>query len=92
MTGEEILGLFYDSFEFKKGKHGWNSKLDLNFYKGKVLNYNILDFNSGKLILEKGTKVTQRHIDDVLKKKRSIFCIEEDNTDKLLLKNSKVPS
>ena len=79
MIGEEILGLFYDSFGFKKGKHGWNSKLDLNFYKGKVLNYNILDSNSGKLVLEKGTKVTQRHIDDVLKKKRNIFCIEEES-------------
>ena len=36
MTGEEILGIFYKFIEFKKGKHGWNSKLDMNFYKGKV--------------------------------------------------------
>ena len=27
MTGEEILGIFYRSIDFKKGKYGWNSKL-----------------------------------------------------------------
>ena len=79
MTGEEILKVFYDSYEFKKGKHGWNSKLDLGFYKGTVLNYNILDSSTGKIILEKGTKVTQRIINDVSKKKIKIFCIEEES-------------
>ena len=47
MTGRNIK-FFMKFIEFKKGKHGWNSKLDINFYKGKVLNYNILI-----LILEK---------------------------------------
>ena len=36
MTSEEILSFFYDKIDFKKGKFGWESKLDLNFYKGKV--------------------------------------------------------
>ena len=79
MTGEEILGIFYRSIEFKKGKFGWNSKLDISFYKGKVLNYNILDSNSGKVVLEKGTKVTQRFVDEIQKKKINIFCIEEES-------------
>ena len=29
MTNEEILSIFYESIEFKKGKHGWNFKIDL---------------------------------------------------------------
>ena len=79
MTGEEILGIFYKSIEFKKGKYGWNSKLDLSFYKSKVLNYKILDSNTGKVVLEKGTKVTQRFINEIQKKKINIFCIEEES-------------
>ena len=79
MTGEEILGIFYKFIEFKKGKHGWNSKLDMNFYKGKVLNYSILDSNTGKVVLEKGTKINQRFINEIQKKKINIYCIEEES-------------
>ena len=79
MTGEEILGIFYKSIEFKKGKYGWNSKLDISFYKGKVLNYNIIDSNNGKVVLEKGTKVTQRFVHEIEKKKINIFTIEEES-------------
>ena len=67
MTGEEILSFFYDNIEFKKGKHGWNSSLDLNFYKGKVLNFDILDSSNGKILLQQGTKVTQRLINEIIK-------------------------
>ena len=79
MTGEEILRVFYESIELKSGKYGWNSKIDINFYKGKVLNFNIHDANSGKIILEKGTKVTQRLINEISKKKINIFCLEEES-------------
>ena len=79
MTGEEILGIFYRSIGFKKGKYGWDSKLDISFYKGKVLNYNILASNSGKVVLKNGTKVTQRFVDEIQKKKINIFCIEEES-------------
>ena len=79
MTGEEILSFFYDKIDFKKGKFGWESKLDLNFYKGKVLNYNILDHTNGKILLEKGTKVTQRLINETLKKKNKVFAIENES-------------
>ena len=79
MTGEEILKIFYDSLIFKKGKYGWNSRLDISFYKGKVLNYNILDSSNGKIILDQGTKVTQRHINEISKKKINIFSLEEDS-------------
>ena len=78
MTNEEILSIFYESIEFKKGKHGWNFKIDLKFYKGKVLNYNILDQNTGKILIEKGTKVSQRIINEV-EKKKSLFCLEEES-------------
>ena len=77
MTGEEILSTFYDSVIYKKNKYGWSYKIDFNFLKGKVLNYNILDSNTGKVVLEKGTKITLKTINDVNKKKINAFSIEE---------------
>ncbi|HJL58290.1 MAG TPA: DNA-directed RNA polymerase subunit beta, partial [Alphaproteobacteria bacterium] len=56
-----------------------DSKLDISFYKSKVLNYNILASNSGKVVLKNGTKVTQRFVDEIQKKKINIFCIEEES-------------
>jgi len=35
MTGEEILKTFYSAVEYKKGKFGWDAKLDLQFFKRK---------------------------------------------------------
>ena len=65
MTGEEILNFFYDILTFKKNKNGWISKIDLDFYKSKVLNINILDSSNGKILIKKGIKVTQRIINEI---------------------------
>ena len=76
MSAEEILNTFYDNNEYKKNKYGWHFKEDLNFYKGKILNYDFLDSNTGKIILAKGTKATQRTINELGKlKKRAQFML-----------------
>ena len=69
MTAEDILMTFYDKMTFKRDKFGWSSNLDLSFYKGKVINSNILDANSGKVLIQQGTKVNQRILDEIIKKK-----------------------
>ena len=79
MSAEEILNTFYDYIEYKKNKYGWQFKEDLNFYKGKILNYDFLDSNTGKKILEKGTKVIQRTINELSKKKLNLLTIEENS-------------
>ena len=33
---------------------------ELSFFKGKILNFDILDSKNGKIILTKGTKVNQK--------------------------------
>ena len=53
-----------NTLTFKKGKNGWISKLDLDYYKGKVINNNILDANNGKILINNGIKVTQKIIND----------------------------
>ena len=70
MSAEEILNIFYDNLSYKKNDHGWQFKEDLSFFKAKILNFDILDSNSGKILLSKGTKVNQKIINDLKKKKQ----------------------
>ena len=79
MSGEEILNFFYDSKQYKKNTYGWQFKEDIKFYKGKILNYDFLDSNKGKIIFEKGTKINQRMINESYKKKISLLTIEESS-------------
>ena len=79
MTSEEILAIFYDNITCKKNDYGWQFKEDLSFYKGKILNYNILDSKNGKILITKGTKVNQKIINDVKKKNSSTITIDNDS-------------
>ena len=78
MTAEEILGVFYDTVSYKKNEHGWQFKEDLSFFKAKILNYDILDPKTGKLLISKGTKVNQKIINDLKKKNLSIISINNE--------------
>ena len=53
MTAEDILMTFYEKIIFKRDKFGWSSNLDLSFYKGKVINYDLLEASKGKIVLPK---------------------------------------
>ena len=79
MSREEILNFFYDSIEYKRNKFGWQFKTDLSFYKAKILNYDFIDSNSGKIIFTKGSKLNQRIINEFLKKKINHLTIEESS-------------
>ena len=79
MTGEEILSLFYDSIAYKKNEFGWSFKPDLSFFKAKILNYDLLDYKNGKVLLSKGTKVNQKLINDLKKKSISNIAINEES-------------
>ena len=79
MTSEEILAIFYDNITCKKNDYGWQFKEDLSFYKGKILNYNILDSKNGKILIAKGTKVNQKIINEVKKKNSSTITIDNDS-------------
>jgi len=79
MTGEEILSLFYDNVLYKKNDFGWSFKQDLSFFKGKILNFDLLDSKNGKLLLSKGTKINQKIINDLKKKNISNLTINEES-------------
>ncbi len=79
MTGEEILSLFYKNIPYKKNEYGWSFKPDMSFFKAKILNYDLLDSKSGKLLVSKGTKVNQKIINDLKKKNISNISISEES-------------
>ncbi len=79
MTSEEILSLFYDNILYKKNEFGWSSKQDFSFFKGKILNFDLLDSKSGKVLVSKGTKVNQKIINELKKKNISNIVIEEQS-------------
>ena len=78
MTAEDILTTFYDTINFKRDKFGWSSKLDLNFYKGKVINYDLLEASSGKIVVNKGIKVTQRIVNELQQKNIKAYSLLEE--------------
>jgi len=79
MTAQEILSFFYETIDYKKNKYGWELEGDLAFFKGKILNYDLLDTNNGKVIFLKGTKITQKIINDKVKKKINSLTIKEES-------------
>ncbi len=79
MSAEEILSIFYDNNSYKKNDYGWQFKEELSFFKGKILNYDILDSKSGKTLLTKGTKVNQKLINDLKKKNLSSITINNES-------------
>ena len=79
MTGEEILSLFYDSILYRKTDHGWSFKEDLSFFKGKILNFDIIDSKNGKILLTKGTKINQKIINDLKKKSLPNLTINQES-------------
>src|SRR5207302_11185732 len=60
MSKEEILGFFYDTTTFRRGKKGWMAEFDPTHYRGAKLNTDLVDAKTGKVKAEAGTKLTPR--------------------------------
>jgi len=60
MTAEEILAYFYDTLTFERDEKGWKIPFDADRLRGVKLLNDLVDADSGEVMLEAGTKVTQR--------------------------------
>src|SRR5690554_1357704 len=61
MTAEEILAAFYDKvFYTRDGKDAWRTPFDPERMKGIKLATDLVDADSGEVVLEAGKKVTPR--------------------------------
>src|SRR3989337_832452 len=60
MDGEEILRTFYKHVSYKRAKEGWRVPFDANRLKGYKAVNDLIDADSGKVVVEAGKKLTVR--------------------------------
>jgi DNA-directed RNA polymerase subunit beta len=60
MDGEEILKTFYKQVVYKRAKDGWRVPFDANRMKGYKAVNDLVDADTGKVVVEAGKKVTVR--------------------------------
>src|SRR5213083_913590 len=60
MDAEEILSTFYRKIAYKRQKEGWRVPFDSNRFRGYKAINDLVDADSGKVVLEAGKKLTVR--------------------------------
>jgi len=60
MDGETILNTFYKQVSYKRQKDGWRVPFDANRLKGYKAVNDLVDADSGKVVVEAGKKITVR--------------------------------
>src|SRR5579883_1087254 len=60
MSGEEILNTFYKQVPYKRTKDGWRVPFDANRLRGYKAINDLVDADTGKVVLEAGKKLTVR--------------------------------
>ena len=58
MSKEEILNYFYETVTFTKDKKHWKTAFVSALFKGVKLSHDLVDAETGKVVLEKGEKIT----------------------------------
>jgi DNA-directed RNA polymerase subunit beta len=60
MDGEEILNTFYKKVVYKRQKDGWRVPFDANRFRGYKAINDLVDADSGRVVVEAGKKLTVR--------------------------------
>ncbi len=60
MDGEQILDTFYKQVAYKRTKDGWRVPFDANRMRGYKAINDLVDADSGKVVVEAGKKITVR--------------------------------
>ncbi len=60
MSGEEILKTFYKQVVYKRAKEGWRVPFDADRLRGYKAVNDLVDADTGKVVLEAGKKLTVR--------------------------------
>jgi DNA-directed RNA polymerase subunit beta len=60
MDGEEILSTFYKSIEYRRDGEGWRVPYDAERFKGVKATIDMLDADTGEVVIEAGKKLTAR--------------------------------
>src|SRR5678810_187967 len=60
LDGEEILNTFYKKVPYKRQKDGWRVPFDANRLRGYKAVNDLVDADSGRVVVEAGQKITVR--------------------------------
>ena len=60
LDGEEILSTFYKKINYKRTKDGWRVPFDAARFRGYTTINDLIDADTGKVVLEAGKKLTVR--------------------------------
>src|SRR6187397_236876 len=60
LDGESILSTFYKKINYKRAKDGWRVPFDANRFRGYSTINDLIDADTGKVVLEAGKKLTVR--------------------------------
>jgi DNA-directed RNA polymerase subunit beta len=60
LDGEQILSTFYKKIVYKRTKEGWRVPFDANRFRGYSTVNDLIDADTGKVVLEAGKKLTVR--------------------------------
>src|SRR5476651_241919 len=60
LDGETILSTFYKKISYKRTKEGWRVPFDANRFRGYSTVNDLIDADTGKVVLEAGKKLTVR--------------------------------
>src|SRR6201986_2898689 len=61
LDGEQILSTFYKKIIYKRGKEGWRVPFDASRFRGYSTVNDLIDADTGKVVLEAGKKLTVRN-------------------------------
>src|SRR5919106_5469448 len=61
LDAEEILRTFYKHVSYKRAKEGWRVPFDANRLRGYKAVNDLVDADTGKVVVEAGKKITVRH-------------------------------
>ncbi|NDW06714.1 DNA-directed RNA polymerase subunit beta [Jiella pacifica] len=79
MDGEEILSTFYNVLQFKQDKNGWRVPFSVERVRGQNAAVDLIDADSGEVLVEAGKKVTARQARQMQEKGvKALRASEED--------------
>src|ERR1700739_4056315 len=78
MSGEEILNTFYKQVPYKRTKDGWRVPFDANRLRGYKAINDLVDADTGKVVLEAGKKLTVRQARQLAEKGLKALRLSDD--------------
>ncbi|MBE6463643.1 MAG: DNA-directed RNA polymerase subunit beta [Alphaproteobacteria bacterium] len=78
MSKEEILAYFYELTKVEKAKKGWKIEFDASKMKGVKFDFDLVDAETGKVVLEKDKKLTPRAAQKLVDKGLTHFLVKDN--------------